>query len=216
MEPIKQMPTSARVAAMLRKAILSGEYQGGEELSLTQLAKKLGVSRTPVREALQKLDSEGLITLRMNKGAIVSNIDKKFITDHFDVRSLLECEAVRRATANQMDPTALIDQAQQLLDAQVTDASRYVTLNQEIHTAIWRAADNQRLFEILEELWNGSSTNSLEPSLAHHLEATKEHIALLTAIKNGNANQASDLMHQHLMRSMNNILASFKVNQTQA
>ncbi len=75
------LPVRVRITAVLRKAIYSGEYQSGEEFSLTDIAAQWGISRTPVREAFQVLENESLITLRMNKGAIVNNIDRKFIRD---------------------------------------------------------------------------------------------------------------------------------------
>lgn len=214
MEPIKQMPTSIRVASILRKAILSGEYASNQELSLTQISEQLGVSRTPVREAFQKLASEGLIKLRMNKGAIVSKIDRKFITDHFEVRILLECEAVKKATENHLDVSDLLDQEKQLVSSHTTDIDAYVQLNQTIHASIWHAADNDKLTEILEELWNGSSTNAVKPPLEHHLKSAEEHIDLLTAIQNGNASSAAEIMKAHLIRSMNNILDSFSFSQS--
>ncbi|WP_125566410.1 GntR family transcriptional regulator [Companilactobacillus insicii] len=210
MEPIKQMPTSTRVASLLRKAILSGEYSGEEELSLTKISNQLGVSRTPVREAFQQLSSEGLITLRMNKGAIVKSIDKKFIIDHFEVRILLECEAVKRAVNNRMDVSNLLEQEKELQNhpesAKIED---YVQVNQDIHRSIWKASDNQKLFQLCEELWNGSSTNNVYPAIEHHLKSLDEHIHLLTAIQNGDANKASNIMKKHLERSMNNLIDNF-------
>ena len=77
MESLKMMPARIRIASILKKAIYSGEYKSGDELSLTGVAEQLGISRTPVREAFQTLEAEGLITLRMNKGAIVNAIDRK-------------------------------------------------------------------------------------------------------------------------------------------
>ena len=76
MESLELLPARVRIASILKKAILAGEYKSGEELSLTGIAEQLGVSRTPVREAFQTLASEGLITLRMNRGAIVNSIDR--------------------------------------------------------------------------------------------------------------------------------------------
>lgn len=214
MEPIKQMPTNIRVASIMRKAILSGEYVGGDELSLTQIATELGVSRTPVREAFQKLDSEGLIILRMNKGAIVSKIDKKFITDHFEVRIILESAAVKLAIKNKMSVQDLIDREQALLDSSSATVEDFAALNQTIHTSIWKAADNDRLFKILSELWNGASTNTIHPALEHHLKSAHEHIELLTEIKNGNDVAAEEIMKEHLIRSMNNILDNFNFTQS--
>ena len=68
-------------------------------LSQESLGERLGVSRTPVREAFQTLEAEGLIELRMNRGAIVKTIDEKYITDHYEMRILLESEAAKRAAA---------------------------------------------------------------------------------------------------------------------
>ena len=86
---LEMVPTRVRVTAILKRAIYSGEYKAGEELSLTAIAQQLGISRTPVREAFQTLAAEGLITLRMSKGAIVNTIDAKFIQDTFEMRILL-------------------------------------------------------------------------------------------------------------------------------
>ena len=74
MESMELLPARVRITAILKKALFSGEYKSGDELSLTDIAAKLGVSRTPVREAFQALEAEGLIELRMNKGAIVKPI----------------------------------------------------------------------------------------------------------------------------------------------
>ena len=110
MESMEIMPARIRIASILKKALFSGEYKSGDELSLTEIAKKLGVSRTPVREAFQQLESEGLIKLRMNKGAIVNPIDEKYIRDHYEMRMLLESEAAYRAAKNGLpDVDKLLD-----------------------------------------------------------------------------------------------------------
>ena len=75
MNTLTMMPARVRVASELRKAIYAREYRSGDPLSLTEVAERLGISRTPVREAFQELENEGLITLRMNRGAVVNNID---------------------------------------------------------------------------------------------------------------------------------------------
>ena len=103
---IKAMPVRVQITAILRKALFSGEYKSGDELSLTETAERLGVSRTPVREAFQTLEAEGLIELRMNRGAIVKTIDEKYITDHYEMRILLESEAAKRAAQRGMPDAA--------------------------------------------------------------------------------------------------------------
>ena len=149
METLEMMPVRIRIAAILRKAIYSGEYKSGDELSLTDVAAQLGVSRTPVREAFQVLEGEGLITLRMNKGAIVNNIDRKFIRDIFEMRILLEAEAARRAAENGMDGKileSLLDRLYALRDhIDTVDTAEYAALNRAVHQAIWQAAGNHQL-----------------------------------------------------------------------
>ena len=87
---IRMMPARDRVAAALREAILSHQIQPGAELALKETAAQLGVSATPVREALQILEREGLIELRPNRGAVVLGITEKRIRDHYQTRAALE------------------------------------------------------------------------------------------------------------------------------
>ena len=146
MESLELMPARVRITSILKKALLAGEYKNGQELSLTEIAERLGVSRTPVREAFQTLAAEGLIELRMNKGAIVKPINQKFITDHYEMRILLESEAVARATRNGLDVSELLTELYHMMDnMDMIDRSYYTELNQRIHMTIWKAADNQKL-----------------------------------------------------------------------
>ena len=212
MESMELLPARVRITAILKKALFSGEYKSGDELSLTDIAAKLGVSRTPVREAFQALEAEGLIELRMNKGAIVKPIDEKYITDHYEMRILLESEAAARAAKTGMpDADPLIEK---LMDIQKRmeslSTSEYENLNFDVHSSIWTAADNMRLYKMLANLWNGPSIGFTSPKLEHYIKSTQEHIDILTAIRNHDAKKARKEMEQHTERSMNNILKSFK------
>ena len=214
METIEMMPVRVRIASILKKAIYAGEYKSGDELSLTDLAAKLGVSRTPVREAFLSLEAEGLITLRMNRGAIVNTIDKKFIRDRFEMRILLEGEAASLAALNQMD-TKDLQRRIEMLEKEGWDhlpekESSYVSLNAELHLVIWTAAGNEKLKSYLLELWNGPSHQSDEAStLSHYQASTREHLELLDAIERGDAPLAKEIMRGHIKRSMENILAVY-------
>lgn len=210
MESLEMMPARVRITSILKKALLAGEYKSGQELSLTEISEKLGVSRTPVREAFQTLAAEGLIELRMNKGAIVKQIDQKFITDHYEMRILLESEAAARAAANGMDVSNLLARLYHLSDnLTVLDRTYYTELNQEIHTSIWTAADNQKLYNFLMSLWNGPSFSNANSELDHYVQSTEEHIQILLAIRSQDADQARRTMEQHITRSMENILKSY-------
>ena len=223
METLKKpIPVRVEIAAILRKALFTGEYKSGDELSLTGVAAQLGVSRTPVREAFQTLESEGLIELRMNKGAIVKPIDDRYITGHFETRELLESEAAYRAAQRGMeDAPALLKRLKTLqkdmdksadkskggnMDVDKVQTEEYESLNHDIHTAIWAAAQNDCMAGILQNLWNGPSVSITSPKADHYRQSTEEHIAIITAIEKKDAETAREVMAKHIRRSMNNIL----------
>lgn len=203
------MPMRAYVASVLKKALLSGEYKSGDELSLTKISSDFGISRTPVREAFQTLESEGLIELRMNKGAIVKKIDDKFIIDHYEMRILLECDAVSRATKNNMDVSGLLNLLKEMLkNINSFNDSDFQNINQQVHTSIWSNANNQKLYGFLLSMWNGPSTNK-STEFEQHLKSTQEHIDLLTYIQNKDELNAINTMKHHITRSMVDMLDSF-------
>ena len=211
MNQLSLMPVRIRIAAEMRKAIYAGEYSSGDELSLTDVAAQLGVSRTPVREAFQELESEGLITLRMNRGAVVNTIDRKFVRDIFEMRRLLESDAVARAAKNGMETESLLQRLYRLRD-RIAEISRaeYEELNQDIHTAIWTAADNHQLQKYLMEIWNGPSVaGTPEDILEHYRNSTFEHISILQFIRDGMTAEARQAMELHITRSMANMLAFY-------
>lgn len=213
MEAIEVLPIRVRVTAILRKALMAGEYQPGEELSLTDVAAKLGVSRTPVREAFQSLASEGLLELRMNRGAVVVGIDESTIRDHFDLRILLECEAVRRAILSNMDVTDLLALQEAAEKGGLTEAE-YRSYNQTIHTSIWKYAGNKKLYDLLVAMWNGPSASVSGRDPDHEAKSIREHRQLLTFIQAQDMNRACTAMRIHLERSMNNIICSFRAAHT--
>ena len=215
MDPLKKaMPARVQITAILRKALLSGEYKSGDVLSLTGVAEQLGISRTPVREAFQTLEAEGLIELQMNRGAIVKPIGEKFITDHYEMRALLESEAAARAAIRGLpECEALLQRLKSLLERiSAVSAEEYEALNLAVHTAIWTAADNERLQKFLESLWNGPSVGFTAAKLTHYTQSTQEHIAILQAIEVGDGETARKVMTQHIDRSFDNILKVFGYN----
>lgn len=95
---IKLLSAKEQVAAVLRKAILSRELVEGQEITLEGIAGMVGVSSMPVREAFQILAADGLIKVRPNKGAVVLGINEQTIREHYEIRALLESEAVAKAS----------------------------------------------------------------------------------------------------------------------
>ena len=217
MEILEVLPIRLRVAAILRKALLAGEFRPGQELSLTDISARMGVSRTPVREAFQALAAEGLLELRMNKGAVVVGIDETFIRDHFELRMLLECEAVKRAVRNRIDMTRLLDLqqwAESHLDT-MTEAD-YRNYNQQLHMEFWKVSGNKKLYDLLSSLWNGPSGGNAGRDPEHERISIREHREMLDHMQNSNEEAAGKVMSVHINRSMHNILRSFRASHPEA
>ncbi len=214
LKPIKLLPIRERVASALRKAILSQQFSEGEELTLDGVSRLLGVSVTPVREAFQLLDQDGLLKLRPNKVAVVLGINEKFIREHFELRMILESEMVRKICRN---PEIDISQICKIVD----DANHellnnkydmYTDYNQAFHMAIWDAAGNERIKNILSSLWNGLSMGRDTTEKQYALNSHKEHILLLDAIIARNEAKAGELMCDHIQRSMSDMLTHIRGN----
>ena len=155
LNPIQMLPARDRVAAALREAILSHQFAEGEELTLKDTAAQLGVSSTPIREAFQMLAREGLIELRPNRGAIVLGMNEKRLRDHYETRAALERAAVVLVCRKKADigpiKLAYVQAASALAQ---NDSEGYSAQNQAFHMAIWTAADNDAMKELLSSLWN--------------------------------------------------------------
>ena len=215
MEKIVAVPTRVRIAAVLRKSILNGEVKAGQELSLTETAAKLGVSRTPVREAFQALAEEGLIELRMNRGAIVKPIDENYIIDHFETRALLEGEAVARAIRAGIDPAPLERMHRKILSMPLEErAGSYSDYNQAFHSAIWYASNSPRLTSFIEILWNGPSYSRGIANDDHRRLSLKEHGHIIDNIRQQNAEGGREAMKAHILRGLGNFLKGYRMGKS--
>ena len=207
LEEFYTFPTRVKIASILRKAIFSGDIKAGEELSLTDISNKLNVSRTPVREAFQILESENLLELRMNKGAIVKCIDDNFFKDYYEVRILLEAKAIEKSINNGID-VSYLEKVHNEFEKNIESSTEedYKKYNQNFHFYIWKNANNEKLFSILLSLWNGPSfqiigkRNYIDVSLEEHKE-------IIEAIKEKNVKRAVSCVETHLNTSLKNILA---------
>lgn len=200
---------SDRVVAELRREILYGTLMPRQELYQDKLAQELGVSRMPVREALQVLANDGLVTVRPNKVAIVNEISEKFIRDFYDVRILLEVRAVRLACAHRPDCTAAWEDCEKA-DRTILagDFAAYNVLNGAIHRFIWEAADNFKLRQILAQMWHTMDLDGRPMELARLSNA--DHRALIRCIGENDPDTAEAVMRQHIERSFQRVLQAIK------
>ena len=206
--------TPSRTEAVLdaiKRAILAGELRPGQSLVETELAQLLGVSKTPVREALKTLAGAGLVTMSAYRGATVRAIDPASAAAIYDLRLLLEPEAVRRAVAcgvaeagpSQASPVqagcASAHAALQASDA-ATDQAQRSLANREFHRALYLACGNSLLVKTLDDLCDQTalvSALSWEQAPSWQQEAA-EHQAILAAARRGAATEAAALLRAHI------------------
>lgn len=205
--PIQLLPARDRVAAALREAILSHQFAAGQELTLKDTAAMLGVSATPIREAFQILAREGLIELRPNRGAVVLGMDEKRLRDHYETRAALERAAAILVCRKKADLAPIkLAYVQAAAALAQNDSRQYSEQNQAFHMAIWTAADNDQMKELLSGLWNGLSMGHKVTQEHYAKISMAEHYQILDALKARDAARAGDLMEAHINRSLENVL----------
>ena len=197
------LPLRDVVFNTLRQAILKGELAPGERLMEIQLAERLGVSRTPIREAIRKLELEGLVLMIPRKGAEVAKISEKSLRDVLEVRRSLEELAIELACQRMGE-----DEVKQLEEAQLAfreavnkgDAMAIAESDEAYHDIIYYGTGNARLVQILNNL--------REQMYRYRLEYIKdedkrqvllvEHEHILNALKNRNIAEAKKAAREHI------------------
>ena len=171
------LPLRDVVFNTLRQAILRGELKPGERLMEIQLANKLGVSRTPIREAIRKLELEGLVLMIPRRGAEVAEITEKSLRDVLEVRAALEELAVDLA-CDRISPEDIenLKEAAKEFEAalQGGDVTEYAEADVKFHDIIYLATDNQRLIQLLYNLREQMYRYRVE-----YLKRTEVHPVLL-------------------------------------
>lgn len=197
------LPLRDVVFKTLRQAILKGELAPGERLLEVQLADKLGVSRTPVREAIHKLSQEGLVVLIPRKGAEVASISEKSLRDVLEVRLALETLAVRLACERITEENLAI--LQQEFDAfrkaVERDALLDITQRDEaFHDAIYNSTCNTRLVTMINNLREQMYRYRMEYIKERDKRETlvREHLEIMNAIKAGDSEAAQDAIRRHI------------------
>lgn len=210
LKPIKIPSAKEKVAAELRKAILSRKMKEGESLSLDNVATQLNVSITPVREAFQILARDGLIKLRPNKGAIVLGINDTYIREHYQLRAILESACAELAAAESVDISTIREAYERSKESlQKGDYSNYASQNREFHSEIWAVAGNKKMENMIAELWNGLSMGNMVTEQEYAKISIEEHGKIMDAIAAGDAVRAKQEMYAHIMRSRDDMLTYY-------
>ena len=197
------LPLRDVVFNTLREAILRGELKPGERLMEIQLANKLGVSRTPIREAIRKLELEGLVLMIPRKGAEVAQITEKRLRDVLEVRRALENLAVQLACLR-MSPQTLADLKaaarafEEILGGE--DVTAVAEADVAFHDVIYMATDNQRLISLLNNLREQMYRYRVEylKKKECHKQLLWEHQEIIRAIEAGEIDVATKITEQHI------------------
>ncbi|WP_369189114.1 GntR family transcriptional regulator [Streptomyces sp. R08] len=200
---VKQPPAADRVYTHVKQGVLDRRYQGGTLLTEGELAEAVGVSRTPVREALLRLEVEGLIRLYPKKGALVLPVSSQEIADVVETRMLVEQHAVRKVVP--ASPT-LIARLEELLDRQkeqaaAGDLAGAAVTDRCFHAEIVRSGGNEILSRLYDQLRDRQLRMGVAIMHSHPDRIAKtltEHAAILDALRTGDAEAAAGIVHQHV------------------
>ncbi|WP_282796999.1 GntR family transcriptional regulator [Streptomyces sp. CC224B] len=199
----KQPPAAERVYTHVKRGVLERRYEGGTLLTEGELAEAVGVSRTPVREALLKLEVEGLLRLYPKKGALVLPVSAQEIADVVETRLLVETHAVRKAVPA---PPGLLDRLAELLEQQRGQAAAgelaaAAVTDRRFHAEIVRSGGNDILSRLYDQLRDRQLRMGVAVMHSHPDRIAKtlaEHEELLAALRAEDADAAVAVVTRHV------------------
>ncbi len=197
----------------LRESILRGRFPEGQPLRQDAIAKQLGVSRIPVREALRQLEAEGLVTFAPHKGAVVSTLSVGEIEELFELRALIEADFVRRAVPRMTrddDSRAaeVLENYERAIEG--GESSEWEELNWQFHSTLYLAADRQFTLGFVRKLHQQSDRyQRMHLTFARGESRTrKAHRAIAAAARRRDARLASRLMRDHILDAGRDVVAA--------
>jgi DNA-binding GntR family transcriptional regulator len=187
------------VTTALRDAILSGELRPGERLPQEQLADRLRVSRIPLRDALRRLEAEGLVHIGPRRGAEVSSLDRAGVLEIYEIRSALEPELMRRAVAalEPADIKRLVDMSEQM-DARVDKPAEGLRARRAFYSELYAFADRPRVHRLILGLRDDVQRYHVLKNVA---AALHDHAEIRDCIRVKDAARAAQIHSQHLRRA---------------
>lgn len=199
-----------RVFHRIREDILSGKYEKDEELREISIGAELGVSRTPVREALRQLELEGLVKIVPNKGAYVTGISEKDIHDIYHIRSYLEglcarwaCDHITKEQLEQLEEIIYLSE----YHAGKNHMEQIVELDNKFHEIIYEACDSKMLEHVLRDFHHYvERVRRISLSAGTRaVNSNREHTAILEALREHDGELAEKLAHEHIIRTIDNL-----------
>ena len=209
------LPLRDVVFNTLRRAILRGELKPGERLMEIQLANKLGVSRTPIREAIRKLELEGLVLMIPRKGAEVAEITEKNLRDVLEVRCALEelgvqlaCDRIDKEGIQKLHEAA--DHFRDVLDSD--DITQIAQADEAFHDVIFEATGNARLIQLLNNLREQMYRYRIEylKKRECYPQLLSEHQGIIEAIEGHDKENATKITVVHIINQVDTVLGTLR------
>jgi DNA-binding GntR family transcriptional regulator len=213
--PAINTPTYQLVRDLIRSDIVEGVWPLGSHMTMTELVGRYGVSANPVREALQQLQGEGVIELRMNRGAVVPQVDARYIDNIYKLRAavqvMLAREAAQRITAAQAERLRELCELHETAVAE-GDAAACVRCNRELHHFMDQLADNPPAMEVLASrlCLIDAFRRSVGFSAGRLDKVVAQHRRLVRAITRGDADLAARVAHEHTESARLDLLAALQ------
>lgn len=201
----------------LREAIVFGEIADGEVLRQDTIARQFNVSRIPVREALARLEMQGLVTNHRYKGAVVASLSLDEIAETFEFRALIEPEVIRHSV-RRMTPASLAEATAHCESfASETDVGRWAPLNRSFHYALYRDAGRPYHLRVVSDALDQIGRYlRAQLVLTDGMETARaEHSAILGACADGDADKAAELTRTHILGASRSLIEFLRAERSQ-
>jgi DNA-binding GntR family transcriptional regulator len=198
----------------LREAILQGDLRGGEQLKQEELGARLGVSLSPIREALKNLEAEGLVQFYPNRGVVVVALSAEEAQEIFEIRIFLESGALELSIPNLTK--ADLNQAEKLLiQGDLEEYSdKWSELNWQFHEVIYQGAKKPRLLQLIRMMHNNVERymRLYLTTMKYQVKSQEEHRALLEACTAGNIEAGKTILRSHMEAASSSLLTYLKIS----
>ena len=199
-----------RILSTIRAAIVNGEIRPGTRIMEPELAERFGISRTPIREAIRQLESEGLISVIPRKGAIVASISPQDISNFYELKMILEGHAARLAAKNLTEnDLAKMETVNRQIEAASAkkNLSRVLDLQNEFHEIFLRACGNDKLLAIVQNLVMQFQRIRLMPAMLGRIKGSiRQHTEIIEAFRRKDAARAEELVRKNSLYGKNLLL----------
>ena len=213
---VRRKSMTDQIYELIRNDILSQNFKSGEKISIRDLEQRYEVSQTPIREALNRLQQDGLVEYKPNFGASIISIDKKDVVEILQVHAALDRAAVKFAM-NSTDNAGMLDELS--YHAQMhkkylyeSDTNKYMFHSNEFHNVFYRYANNERLNKLMTQIRSQYEVlfSRYISRVANKEKAVEEHYEIFEAVKNKDVNKACELIELHQLNAIDRLVESEK------